>query len=404
MRALPTLAVSVILALCSCNGRSQQVSYADGNDLEFKHIEFGFNTTYLASSPKFEPALEKISEDGFRKVRIYEPFTKKLMSEPDLGWNHLEWLKKNEFEVLLSMSNFPYKNKARPSQLEKLPEKQRSFPKKAINYSNRYPPGNTVGYRESLDAFLMELDQRKLLDNMQFEIGNEPNAPRYFWGDAEDWKTVRSVMNDALQTHGKTALCCGYTSSMFLQPTKQRHGQFISDWKRKVKDNYQTSFHVYLNTGSGAADLENPELDVTNGVITEYGMFSHFTEEKATRKASPEYVLGLAKLLAFTYENDISEVYLFPLMDDGEKKARMGYFDIDGNPKESYLFFKAVWNVVKDGYSVEKDDRAINVIGHEQILTVAIEDISAHKNWQIHSSFRLELGKINSDGWIIRAR
>ena len=245
---------------------------------------------------------------------------------------------------------------------------------------------------------------RNLLDNMSFEIGNEPNAPRYFWGDANDWKEVRNVMKQALAEKGKTGFCCGYTSSMFLQPTKERHQQFIDDWSDDVKSNFQTSFHVYLKTGSGKANLLAPKLDVAGGIITEYGMFSHFTEEKADRKASAEYVSGLAKLLAFTYENDIEEVYLFPLMDDGQKKAKMGYFDTDGQPKESYRLFKAVWEVVKNGYTAERGTGVIEVTGREQVLIYAEEETSIDPEWLISESHLLESGKIKSNGWIIRTR
>ena len=62
----------------------------------------------------------------------------------------------------MSLSNFPYKDKPRQKQLEKLPSKQQAFLKKAIKYSNRYPPNNLEGYRASLDAFLNELDEPQL--------------------------------------------------------------------------------------------------------------------------------------------------------------------------------------------------------------------------------------------------
>lgn len=397
-----TVLIWSLLLLCSCNGQSQLATKGNNVQGEFKRIEFGFNTTYLASSPKFEVALQKIHNDGFKKIRIYEPFTKKLKDDPELGWQHLQWLKERDFDVLMSLSNFPYKDKPRQQQLEKLPSKQRSFPNKAIKYSNRYPPNNLDGYRTELSSFFDELEQRGLLENMEFEIGNEPNAPRYFWGDAADWKKVRNVMKEMLAQHGKTGLCCGYTSSMFLQPDKDRHKPFIEDWREDVQPNFQTSFHVYLQTGSGKANLVSPKLDVSGGVITEYGMFSHFTEEKASRKASLEYVSGLVQLLAFTFENNIDAVYLFPLMDDGQKKAKMGYFDMDGNPKESYRLFKQVWEVVKDGYSVIMAEDRIEVSGVNRQIVFAKNLVEVDATWQIQASHLLESGMIKTNGWIIR--
>ena len=397
-----TVLIWSFLLLCSCNGQSQLASKRSSDQGEFKRIEFGFNTTYLASSPKFEVALEKIQNDGFKKIRIYEPFTKKMKDNPELGWQHLQWLKGRDFEVLMSLSNFPYKDKPRQKQLEKLPSKQRSFPKKAIKYSNRYPPNNLERYREGLNSFFAELEQRDLLGNMEFEIGNEPNAPRYFWGNATDWKKVRNVMKETLAQYGKTGMCCGYTSSMFLQPDKDRHKPFIQDWRDDVQPNFQTSFHVYLQTGSGKANLVSPKLDVSGGMITEYGMFSHFTVEKASRKASSEYVAGFVQLLAFTFENNIEAVYLFPLMDDSQKKAKMGYFDKDGNPKESYRLFKQVWEVVKDGYSVKVANDRIEVFGPDRAIVYAKKQVEADANWHIQASHLLESGMINTNGWIIR--
>ncbi|MFT4524994.1 MAG: hypothetical protein ACI85F_001146 [Bacteroidia bacterium] len=404
MKPTHFLSLIALFALGSCLGQKPSNTESSKGDNSMKNIEFGFNTTYLASSPKFEVALEKIANDGFKNVRIYEPFTKQIKKKPELGWNHLNWLKDRGFSVLLSLSNFPYKNEQDAAQLLKIPSKQRTFPQKAIRYSNRFPPADVSGYKTHLNQFMEELKTREMLSMIDFEIGNEPNAPRYFWGDAEDWKRVRNATSEVLSEFGEKGLCCGYTSSMFLQETKERHEQFIADWSEEVKESYQTSFHVYLKTGSGRAILQNPKLDVSGGVITEYGMYSHYTEEKAILKTSAEYVVGLVKLLEFTYTNDIEQVYLFPLMDDGAKKARMGYFDVDGNPKASYDYFKVVWDVLKDGYNVETTESAINVIGEQSILMLAKQSIQMDSNWNISDASNPGSDQLNEDDWIIRDR
>lgn len=394
--------LAAMIAISSCS--AQQIEGRQVHDewvleKDFRSIEFGFNTTYLNSTFKFKPALKKLADNGQMSVRVYEPFTRSQHKDPEKSMQMLKWLHNRGFKVLLSLSNFPYKRDERLGQLSKLPPDNRGFPIKAIGYSNRYPPVNTEEYKQFLRSYLTQMQAGGIMDSFEFEVGNEPNAPRYFWGNVSDWNIVRDAAIEVLAEFGKRPLCCGYTSSMFLHtPSKDHHLPFIESFVTDTASAraFDLSFHVYLNMGERSADLKTPLIPVKKGVITEYGIFSHYSPEVAEKKNSPLYVAKISELLEFTYNNEISRVYLFPLMDDRKKKGTMGYFDGEGSPKACYSYFKIVWDVVRDGYFVERSDDRITITGRESVLIVALTSLSMDlENVVIQSTVNgsLEFGK-----------
>lgn len=94
---------------------------------------------------------------------------------------------------------------------------------------------------------------------------------------------------------------------------------------------------------------------------------------KHARLNSPEFVTRFADLLDFTYRNDVSRIYLFKLA-DVPGKGLLGFFDSNGNPKESYYQLLEIYDVVKEGYKVEKSANFIKIIGRNSTIKVALTD------------------------------
>ena len=367
IRTLAYILMTGILSLSTVACASVEQS------LPFKRIKFGFNISYLVSTPKFKPALEQLLVDGHDDIRVFETYTKGISDNPEFGLEQLKWLDQKGFSILLSISNFPFEKTNRQEQLSKMPKKHRNYPKRALTFTNRFPPSDFNKYSEFLTDYLSQFDEAGILDRMQFEIGNEPNAAKFFWGNSQDWENVKDVVSRVLKKYNKQALCCAYTSTMFFQrPIRQHHKDFISDYLKNAKnpDRLPLSFHLYLSTSFGKADLENPVLNPDGGIITEYGMFSNYNKTTSATKNSSAYLRGIAELLEFSYKQNIEKVYMFPLMDDVRKVGSMGYFDNQGNAKNSYRYFSEMWDIVRDGYKVIRDDNRLTIKGKNSELTV----------------------------------
>lgn len=71
------------------------------------------------------------------------------------------------------------------------PEQKAAIPdqfKAAGEYSNRWPPASMDAYSRHWDGFINELKKYPDLSNrIIFDLGQEPNAPRYWWGTYDEY-------------------------------------------------------------------------------------------------------------------------------------------------------------------------------------------------------------------------
>ena len=85
MSVLNTIFLTVILSLGACKSQEPKALVSADSTTALKQIEFGFNTTYLASSPKFEVALEQIANDGITKIPDLRTFHQEIERRSGLG-------------------------------------------------------------------------------------------------------------------------------------------------------------------------------------------------------------------------------------------------------------------------------------------------------------------------------
>ena len=369
----------------------------------FKQIEFGFNIGFLSYLQQYRDLyvspLARVKEDGFTHMRVYDPFTKGMVPFETKVVDHVKYLTDQDMEVLFCISNYPY-----PVDKTRKPEHQKGD---KPQYTNRYKPANLEDYKSKLDVILKKFEQNGMMNQIEFEIGNEPESRKFHWGDAEEFVEIAEATEAALQPYNRPIFCCGFTGNF-----ARKELPAYPDYKNFVEKNSifnrstEISFHIYQE----GADRSTPRMkDIQDtlfygGYITEYNL-SASMPPKATQKHdlvnSPLFVSKFAELLDLTYRNDIGRVYLFKLVDI-PGKGRLGFFDENGAPKESYIQFLEIYDVVKDGYKIERTANQIKIIGKQSTIHVALNDLSQSIDSKkvTKSSDESFDGKLKKEEWV----
>lgn len=382
--------VSIFVIVFALNSLGQTNS-------EFRKIEFGFNIHYLVDANKFDKAYERIQKDSFTRIRAFEPFTKSISADFDEGVVKIKHIQNYGFDLLLSFSNFPYD--------EALVEQNKSneIAKKYSHFTNRFPPNNKVGYQSALKNFLDKLQKEGALQKLSFEIGNEPDAERYFWGSAEDWKQITDAIHSTLKPYKRPLMCCGFTSGLIFSEVPER--KVFLDYlnSKDFPETIDFSYHVYMKNSFGETNLENSKTDKSRGgIITEFGLFTSFSENNEKLNNSDFYMCSMAELLEFTYINNIETVYLFPLMDTKNNSTKLGYFDSNGLPKQCYLNLLLIKDVVSEGYKITRSEGSLKIEGIEKVLIIPFEKVKiAGKVLTAASYNNLQRTEINKGEWAI---
>jgi hypothetical protein len=336
----------------------------------FHKVEFGFNVGFLAdflsNENSYVKALNRIQSDGINNLRVLELFTQKVTQQPGLATKLVDNLvDNNKFKVLLCLSNFPkvagiqYKT-TDISDFKNADVKQ--------GFTNRYPPINFDAYQNYLTNFLNSLQEKNDLQNISFEIGNEPDSKRFFWGTPEDFTKIAKATASALEKYKRPVYCCGFTAE-FADGGANAHQTYLNLMKdQNFRSNVNLSFHFYQSNRFEINKIQLPALK--NSIITEFNFYGNMKKGSNRLDVTNSPVFGslFIQLLDFAYKNEVSKIYLFKLVDVANKEGLLGFFDVNGNPKPSYNAFIKVYNVIKDGYKVEENASQIKLIGLHQTI------------------------------------
>lgn len=367
-----------------------------------KTIEFGFNIHYLNEAEKNIKPLKQIRQDGFTKIRAFEPFTDSLSTNTSALINKVKFIQRFDFNLLLSLSNFTWQSSIDTTRLL-TNLSNRKFISEALKYTNRFPPDDTVAYKLFLKKVMDSLQENDCLKSMSFEIGNEPDADRYFWGNADDWEKMTLLISDVLKSYSLAVACCGFSSDLIFLKTTGRVPYLDYVNSNRFKDNLRFSYHFYFETYLGKAEINNPQTPkVKNGIITEFGPASSLTAKNIELMNSSDIMSYLVRLLEFAYTNDVRTVYLFPLMDNKKHTSQLGYFDTEGNPKNGYNYLLKLRDVVRNGYSVYFTDDYTEIRGKESILRLVKRTHKPEVKDIVFSTYsNTKQNKIKSGEWLI---
>ena len=217
-------------------------TYSQEIPIQKHNLTIGFNVGYLSDIYKCKDSVFfEIYEDGYRTLRIYEPFIK---NDTDLNIlkSRLSYLLEKNFKILLCLSNFPYNNSFEASKIT-YPDKN-----KILKYSNRYPPDSPrdlSSYINKIKSILDYFPEYISAGKLTFEIGNEPDAPRFYWGSYDQFFSLHRHTINLLRSHDIKPLCCGFTANFMFNHSVSYFSNFFLD--TSIINNVQISYHVYTN-------------------------------------------------------------------------------------------------------------------------------------------------------------
>ncbi|OFY65738.1 MAG: hypothetical protein A3H98_10315 [Bacteroidetes bacterium RIFCSPLOWO2_02_FULL_36_8] len=371
----------------------------------FKNVEFGFNIGYLNEITQIEPLLDRLKKQNINSLRVFEPFTKGLYNDSAKLYGYIEKIIKHDFKLLISISDFPYEENADLSQLN---EKQ----KKAYSYSNRFPPTDYEKYTLYMQTFFENIVRKGWLPPIQFEIGNEPDAPLFFWGNKIEFEKIRNILYRNIEKYDSTVLCCGYTSSFFKENLirKSAETSVQNELSYLTEKNISLSFHIYPEEKNIYTEILNPDPRIFHSYITEYNVYSYVLKsstEKLKYINSYNFIYELALLLKFCYTYDVKKVYLYRLEENRKNQGGLGFFDSIHNPKPCYDYFIRFYEVIKNGFMLKETPESLEIIGQEETIKVSLNycTINESQKNKITESYSGVTGTIpgflNRKEWII---
>ena len=237
-----------------------------------------------------------------------------------------------------------------------------------LKYTNRYAPSDLNKYGVVLTRILNSLRDQNIIQNFSFEIGNEPDAKKYFWSDPASFNRIARAAKNIIVKYNQPVYCCAFTTE-FAVNSKAYDNNFLNLMDNSFLDNVNLSFHFYPNQKYQFSDISIPHSN--NAIISEFNIYSFQKQNNQNRiQYTNSGAIGkwISELLDYTYTNNIQTVYLFNLIDDPKKNGALGFFDASGNPKPSYNYFIKFYNVIKEGYKVERNNNTVKIIGKNQTI------------------------------------
>ncbi len=239
-----------------------------------------------------------------------------------------------------------------------------------------------------------------------YETGNEPEARRFFWGEAADFAAKSQAVYDAVQPQAgdvpaPRVFFGGYTGQT-LSPhaTHDPAAQANQDAFLALYDTYRDggraerhspSFHIFRNVGHGIPPGGGPQekpwaslqqtadqLDLSGGAISAFNLYGSAdicaTPWRSALMESDYFTYELAELLLFAHRNDLARIYFFKLLDFEHELSKLGFFDEQGAPKAAFRQVARVWQVIAGGYQAYElaNPRRIRIVGKHEVFEAAL--------------------------------
>lgn len=354
-------------------------------DSAVRPVDIGFSMGYLARVPRYDTALSRLHADGFRIVRVYEPFTRHLTPGFSDIVDNLRTLTRLGLTPYLSMSNFPYSlEPADPSAVhhrsDELPPARM---KGVLAYSNRWPPDSYARYgdivRSLADTLVSEFG-RKELRSWYIEIGNEPDAPLYFWGDASAFAQVYRTAVDAFMAADSSLRVGGaaFTSGLLANPARRPDFEDLARQIASVPATRFFSFHIYDNSFSGSAPSPDVVLRFTPArmplVVSEWNVSTRPSGQTASILDSEAFGPYLIRIVQLCHETRVDVLLVHKLIDNPPPaKEQLGLIRSDGTPKMSYRLLKFMQGLSREGFTVSHASGLVILRGGGRMAVLAHE-------------------------------
>ena len=186
---------------------------------------------------------------------------------------------------------------------------------------------------------------------VSYELGNEPNAASYFWGDAAQFGPIADAAHEVVSDGDVT--CCAFTSSLGGYNKENGTVNGFVDFAKGAATRYPStplSLHYYRHSTNDANNNVSTYANLTafygpealrGAVLTEWGVYTYQSRRASQEMASPRLMNEFVHLLDFAYEYKIAEVDAHCLADHPHKGGHNCYFDRFMEPRASYDMHKA---------------------------------------------------------------
>lgn len=355
-------------------------NFAQSADTNWYRLEIGFNLDYPDRVHFFEPALAEIKQLGVRDIYIHEIFDGKHGNEYQVRLKDaLDRLLKYEMRPMICISNAHARlqlgEEVKKQAIKELPLQVAKRIKQHLTYTNRFPPNDWNAYRASIQElvdFLFSTYGRKQVQDWLFEVGNEPDAPLFYWGNQQQYAKMFSIAVDVLHRNGiRNVGGPGLTHhSIFLNDATEYHHKLYHDFLKNdicnmLPDGFM-SFHLFREDTERPLKsfpewLANTQCRV---MITGWNVSSRGKIAVKTFEQPGAWGTAFIHLLADSARYGIDRLYIFKLMDYSPHNTyQLGAFDRNGKAKSWYLEFAALWHVVRDGYRVVENEKVLTIEG-----------------------------------------
>lgn len=133
------------------------------------------------------------------------------------------------------------------------PEQKAAIPSKYTdsgNYSNRWHPANAEEYQYELQELLIQLKKKdeSMFEAIEYDLGQEPNAKRYWWGKFGEWADFSELKRTILIVYDRKFYGYHNASSLLID----------NDYNSGIKyfvyadmlSNFSTSFYEVNSAGT----------------------------------------------------------------------------------------------------------------------------------------------------------
>lgn len=247
--------------------------------------------------------------------------------------------------------------------------------KNAGNYVNRFAPVDHVMYSNIIFNLLSSIEamnltpyqvqtmkQRyrlttvdpKIINYISFELWQEPDSKKYFWGTFEEFKSWTTFKYDLLKATGRPMYIGDFTASLLTDADFKDKRKWL-DWINtdpifnQPNVFFSHSFYWHNNAGwFNRLNNDYPSRFIGGGVV-QYNMYAGGDADKATIMNSPQWGVWFIELLQTIVEYNwpIETIYFFCLLDCNDRDNKGSHAAYQKSSGDLYVM-KPLFHMIRN--------------------------------------------------------
>jgi hypothetical protein len=312
--------------------------------------------------PEAQKALTQIKKDGFVYIHMMDPFSKGYMQKfPDMSVQAVKLLTDQGFRVLITINDSPFINGDTESNTK---------------WTYRYFPGNDPKgtdddgglpeHKKRMTKFMDALLAEGLIPKLQFQLFDEPNSKRAFWGTFDEFEkllaaNIEVITQPKYGIADKDIIGPAFTSKLAINgdnplPEHKPYWNFVKGYKQNpLVNKFPFAFNYYPVIGNvdakenyKSSDLKLPPV-YDGAWITGMNVAASMTEANLEGKGAKKgfrqmntFKEKAEDIIQFAKAHHMAGIYFFNLKNrsdepkGGKGKIATGLFNAEGCPRKEY--------------------------------------------------------------------